>query len=125
MTATINDIKGKFEDLVGEDKTKTHAGVLTETYPAVFVVELNNGDEDLYERVSFNYADVLTESIEIEFPNADVELLPVEEEDEQSQLNSIDLEQKRNLLFFFLPKSDMKKRSCLNVLTGFLITVKI
>lgn len=91
MTATINDIKGKFEDLVGEDivitveagrrKTKTHAGVLTETYPAVFVVELNNGDEDLYERVSFNYADVLTESIEIEFPNADVELLPVEEEE--------------------------------------------
>ena len=78
MTATIENIKDKFTDLVGEDivitveagrrKTTTHKGKLTETYPAVFVVELNNC-EDSYERVSYSYADVLTKAIEIDFPD--------------------------------------------------------
>ena len=78
MTMTIDNIKDQFQDLVGENivipveagrrRTKTHEGKLTETYPAVFVVELNDC-EDSYERVSFSYADVLTQSIEIDFPN--------------------------------------------------------
>lgn len=87
MTVTINNIKTIFEDLVGENiiitveagrrKTKTHEGTLAETYPAVFIVELDDY-EDSYERVSFSYADVLTQSIEVEFPDADVDL-PIEE----------------------------------------------
>lgn len=85
MTATINNIKTKFEELIGEDivivveagrrKTRTHKGVLTETYHSVFVVELedDNNDESV-DRVSFSYTDVLTNSIEVDFPNADFEL---------------------------------------------------
>lgn len=77
MTATINNIKETFEELVGEKLIVTvdagrgrkiiHEGVLTETYPSLFVVELDDG-EDSYERVSFSYADVLTDSIDIDFP---------------------------------------------------------
>lgn len=91
MTATINSIKDQFDDLVGEDivvvveagrrKTKTHIGTLTETYPSVFVVELNNSDDDSYERVSYNYTDVLTSTIEIDFPELDVTIIETEAEE--------------------------------------------
>lgn len=78
MTATIESIKDRLTDLIGENivitveagrrKTTTHEGKLTETYPAVFVVELDDY-KDSYERVSYSYADVLTNAIEIDFPD--------------------------------------------------------
>ena len=78
MTATIENIKDNFTERIGENivitveigrrKTTTHKGTLTETYPAVFVVELENC-EDSYEHVSYSYADVLTNAIEVDFPN--------------------------------------------------------
>lgn len=86
MTATISNIKTKFEELIGEDivivveagrrKTKTHIGVLSETYQSVFVVELEDdgSNDESVDRVSFNYTDVLTNSIEVEFPATDFEL---------------------------------------------------
>lgn len=87
MTATIGSIKDLLGDLIGENvvitvdagrrKTKVHEGILTETYPAVFVVELDDC-EGSYERVSYSYTDVLTQSIDVEFPEADIEL-PLEE----------------------------------------------
>lgn len=81
MTATINNIKDRFNELVGEDivvtvemgrsKTVTYEGVLTETYPAIFVVELDERSQESYERVSYNYTDVLTDTIQIDFPNVE------------------------------------------------------
>ena len=81
MTATINNIKDRFNELVGEhivvtvemgrSKTVTHEGVLTETYPAIFVVELDERSQESYERVSYNYTDVLTDTIQIDFPNVE------------------------------------------------------
>lgn len=78
MTATINNIKETFGKLVGEKIIVTvdagrgrqiiHEGILTETYPSLFVLELDDG-EDSYENVSFSYADVLTDSIDINFPD--------------------------------------------------------
>ena len=50
----------------GRRRTIIRSGVLAETYPAVFVVELDQ-DESAYERVSYSYADVLTEAVEISF----------------------------------------------------------
>ena len=41
-------------------------GVLTETYPSVFVVDLDP-EENSFERVSYSYSDVLTRTVEIEF----------------------------------------------------------
>ena len=88
MTTTISNIKTRFEELIGEDivitveagrrRTRTHEGRLSEAYPSVFIVELDNEEEeDLYERVSFSYRDVLTNTIEVDFPE-----FPIEEDEE-------------------------------------------
>jgi len=39
---------------------------LAETYPSVFVVELDQ-DENAFERVSYSYADILTKTVQITF----------------------------------------------------------
>ncbi|KRM11325.1 Veg family protein [Paucilactobacillus suebicus] len=76
MPITIASIKAKLDARVGDKLlvvaqagrkkvTKRH-GVLSETYPAVFVVDLNQ-DENSFERVSYSYTDVLTKNIEIDF----------------------------------------------------------
>ncbi|WP_124726306.1 biofilm formation stimulator Veg [Staphylospora marina] len=59
----------------GRRKTIERTGILEETYPSVFVVKL---DEDhSFNRVSFSYADILTESVELTVFNKDNELIPV------------------------------------------------
>lgn len=50
----------------GRRRTVVRSGVLAETYPSVFVVELDQ-DENAFERVSYSYADVLTEAVELNF----------------------------------------------------------
>lgn len=50
----------------GRRKTIKRSGILAETYPAVFIVELDQ-DENSFERVSYSYADVLTETVELSF----------------------------------------------------------
>lgn len=91
---TIDSIKDTLENLIGEAivvtidagrrKTTIHHGKLTDTFPAIFMVDLdddNSGGES-YERVSFSYADVLTETIEVEFPDKEEVLLVPEDEEE-------------------------------------------
>ncbi|EXJ23462.1 Veg protein [Alkalibacterium sp. AK22] len=51
---------------VGRKKTTERKGILTETYPAVFIVELDQ-EENAVERVSYSYTDVLTNSVAIMF----------------------------------------------------------
>jgi len=73
---TIKEIKKGLEGQIGKRlkltanggrrKTVIRSGVLSETYPSVFVVELDK-EENAYERVSYSYADVLTEAVEINF----------------------------------------------------------
>lgn len=73
---TITEIKKGLEGHIGQRlkltanggrrKTVIRSGVLSETYPSVFVVELDQ-DENAFERVSYSYADVLTEAVEISF----------------------------------------------------------
>lgn len=76
MPNSIATIKHELDDHVGQELTiiaqagrkrvtRRH-GTLKETYPAVFVVDLNQ-DENSFEHVSYSYADVLTKTIEIEF----------------------------------------------------------
>ena len=50
----------------GRRKTIERSGILAETYPSVFVIELDQ-DENAFERVSYSYADVLTETVQITF----------------------------------------------------------
>ena len=73
---TLKEIKNGLEKQIGKRlelianggrrKTIVRSGTLSETYPAVFVVELDQ-DENAFERVSYSYADVLTEAVEINF----------------------------------------------------------
>lgn len=73
---TIREIKQNLEGQIGRRleltvnggrrRTVIRTGVLAETYPAVFVIELDQ-DENAFERVSHSYADVLTEAVELNF----------------------------------------------------------
>lgn len=70
----LHDIKRSLDELIGERillranggrrKTIERMGVLEETYPSVFVVKLDPPDGS-FKRVSYSYADVLTETVEL------------------------------------------------------------
>lgn len=48
----------------GRRKTIERTGVLEETYPSVFIVKLDQ-DQHAFKRVSYSYADILTETVEL------------------------------------------------------------
>ncbi|KRO18936.1 Veg family protein [Lacticaseibacillus saniviri] len=76
MPITLASIKQKLDNKIGENltvvaqagrkKVTRRKGTLKETYPAIFVVDLDQ-DENSFERVSYSYSDLLTKSIEIHF----------------------------------------------------------
>lgn len=76
MGKTIADIKQSLETHVGQRltlkanggrrKTIERSGILEETYPSVFIVKLDP-ETNSFERVSYSYTDVLTESVELTF----------------------------------------------------------
>ena len=76
MPATLATIKQDLEDQIknkimlvaqtGRKRQTERRGILTETYPSVFVVDLDP-EENSFERVSYSYSDVLTKTVEIEF----------------------------------------------------------
>lgn len=78
---TLTEIKNGLESKIGRNlkltvnggrrRTVIRSGVLSETYPSVFVVELDQ-DENAFERVSYSYADVLTEAVELSFTDEKV-----------------------------------------------------
>ncbi|CPO71718.1 Veg protein [Staphylococcus aureus] len=51
--------------------------MLKETYPSVFVVELDQ-DKHNFERVSYTYTDVLTENVQVAFMNEHKEIFVVQ-----------------------------------------------
>lgn len=76
MAKTLLDIKKSLDGNLGRRltlkanggrrKTIERSGVLAETYPSVFIIELDQ-DENSFERVSYSYADILTETVELKF----------------------------------------------------------
>ena len=74
MPKTLADIKNLLDSHLGKRlhlkvnggrrRTIERTGVLSETYRAVFVVELDQ-EENAFERVSYSYADILTDAVEI------------------------------------------------------------
>ncbi|ACX62339.1 hypothetical protein PVOR_02291 [Paenibacillus vortex V453] len=57
----------------GRRKTVERTGVLEETYPSVFIVKLDQ-DQQTFKRVSYSYADILTETVEIMVTGDDNEM---------------------------------------------------
>lgn len=76
MPESIVEIKKKLDDRIGEHvlvkaqagrkRVATHHGILSKTYPAVFVIHLSD-DEGALERISYSYTDLLTRNISIAF----------------------------------------------------------
>ena len=76
MPITLASIKRKLDGKIGENltvvaqagrkKVTRRRGTLKETYPAIFVADLDQ-NENAFERVSYSYADLLTKSIKIIF----------------------------------------------------------
>ena len=76
MAKTLSDIKKALDSNIGKRltlkanggrrKTIERCGILAETYPSVFVIELDQ-TENAFERVSYSYTDVLTETVQLTF----------------------------------------------------------
>lgn len=76
MAKTLKEIKNSLDLNLGKrlllkanggrKKTIERSGTLAETYPSVFIIELDQEDRS-FERVSYSYADVLTETVQITF----------------------------------------------------------
>ncbi|NLY36164.1 MAG: hypothetical protein GX046_02890 [Tissierellia bacterium] len=68
---TLQDIRRTMEDLIGEqvqlrtDKGRKRIiikeGIVTATYPSLFVVDVGEGSRE--RMVSFSYADIVTETV--------------------------------------------------------------
>lgn len=76
MPKNITEIKELMEERLGDTviitvqmgrkKKKERRGILRETYRSVFVVDLDQEQND-FDCVSYSYRDILTNSIEIDF----------------------------------------------------------
>lgn len=76
MPNNISEIKELMEERLGDTviitvqmgrkKKKERKGILRETYRSVFVVDLDQEEND-FNCVSYSYRDILTNSIEIDF----------------------------------------------------------
>lgn len=51
----------------GRSRTFEKEGVLESTYPSIFVIRVD--EPNYYQRFTFSYADVLTETVELSFFN--------------------------------------------------------
>ena len=74
MAKTLLEIKCELDANVGKRitikanggrrKTIERSGLLEETYPSVFIIKLDE-EHNAFERVSYSYADILTETVEL------------------------------------------------------------
>ena len=51
---------------LGRHKVDVTEGVITETYPSIFLVRVKNEAENSFQTVSYSYTDVLTRTVEVE-----------------------------------------------------------
>ncbi|KAF0493423.1 Veg family protein [Pediococcus acidilactici] len=95
MPITLATIKDKLDNRIGEEllvvaqagrkKVTKRRGRLHMTYPAVFVVDLDQ-DENSFERVSYSYTDILTRNIKLNFDDeTDSEEAAEDIEDEEDE----------------------------------------
>ncbi|WP_294955756.1 Veg family protein [uncultured Lactobacillus sp.] len=79
MPTSIMTIKSKLDSHLGDSltvvaragrkKVTKRRGILKNTFPAVFVVDLDQ-DSNNFEHVSYSYTDLLTKNIILKFDNA-------------------------------------------------------
>lgn len=57
--------KVKVRSNLGRHKYDVTEGVITETYPCIFLVQVKNAEEDSYQTVSYSYTDVITKDVQL------------------------------------------------------------
>lgn len=57
--------KVKIKANKGRNKVDIAEGVISQTYPCVFLIELDNSLSDSVKTMSFSYTDVLTKEVEL------------------------------------------------------------
>lgn len=50
---------------LGRHKYDITEGVITETYPCIFLVQVKNKEEDTVQTVSYSYTDVITRDVQL------------------------------------------------------------
>lgn len=50
---------------LGRHKYDVTEGVITETYPCIFLIRVENAEEDSYQTVSYSYTDVITKDVQL------------------------------------------------------------
>lgn len=76
MPESIVEIKKELDDRIGQPvlvkaqagrkRIATHRGILSKTYPAIFVIHLQDDNGSL-DRISYSYTDLLTHNISLAF----------------------------------------------------------
>ncbi len=49
----------------GRNKMDITEGIITETYPSIFLIQIDDAGSDSVKTVSFSYADVLTKDVQM------------------------------------------------------------
>ncbi len=50
---------------LGRHKYDVTEGVITQTYPCIFLIEVKNEEEDICQTVSYSYTDVITKDVQL------------------------------------------------------------
>ncbi len=50
---------------LGRHKVDVTEGIITETYPSIFLIQVKNEAEDTFQTISYSYTDVLTKDVRI------------------------------------------------------------
>ncbi|MDM5041530.1 Veg family protein [Pediococcus acidilactici] len=100
MPITLATIKDKLDNRIGEEllvvaqagrkKVTKRRGRLHMTYPAVFVVDLDQ-DENSFERVSYSYTDILTRNIKLNFDDetdGEEAVEDIEDEEDEAEFDA-------------------------------------
>ena len=53
----------------GRHRVDVAEGIITETYPSIFLIQIENDIEDSFKTVSFSYSDVLTKDVQMTLCN--------------------------------------------------------
>lgn len=58
--------KVKIRSNRGRHKIDVAEGIISETYPSIFLVEIINDVDDTTQKISFSYTDVLTKDVQMQ-----------------------------------------------------------
>lgn len=50
---------------LGRHRYDITEGVITETYPSIFLVQVTNEEEDIVQTISYSYTDVITKDVQL------------------------------------------------------------